>query len=50
MKKRFEEIDKCITDRPCSHSMMIVFGGLVVAMIGCLYFELAEVMKTFGLL
>jgi len=49
-EQRFDEMDKRITDLVhTANTMMVVFGGLVVAMMGCLYFELAEVMKTFGI-
>jgi len=47
---RFDEMDKRITDLVhTANTMMVVFGGLVVAMMG-LCFGFAEVMKTFGLL
>ena len=50
MNRRFDEMDKRITDLVhTANTMMVVFGGLVVAMMG-LCFGFAEVMKTFGLL
>ncbi len=49
-EQRFDEMDKRITDLVhTANTMMVVFGGLVVAMMG-LCFGFAEVMKTFGLL